>query len=85
MNGIVASSNQLDSVRGHQHSLFYKVTNGNSSNETFTITVDAIVTQGMTAGGTDSYAKINANNLQFGYRTYAAGYTLEAMPNETCV
>ena len=83
VNGIVAQSNQVDSVRGHQHSLFYKVTNATGDNETFTVNVDAIVSQGAPTG-TDTFAKINANNLQWGYRTYAAGYTLEAMPNDTC-
>ena len=75
----VAVSNVTDTVvRGHQHSLFYKYTNDTGMPITYTITVDADISD-MTA----SFATIEPGNLQWGYRTYGAGYELETNPTSS--
>lgn len=75
----VAVSNVTDTiVRGHQHSLFYKYTNDTGGPITYTITVDADISD-MTA----TVATIEPGNLQWGYRTYGEGYELENNPTSS--
>ena len=75
----VAISNVTDTiVRGHQHSLFYKYTNDTGMPITYSITVDAD-----TSDGTASFATIERGNLQWGYRTYGAGYELGTNPMDS--
>lgn len=75
----VAVSNVTDTiVRGHQHSLFYKYTNDTGMPITYTIMVDADISD-MAA----SVATIEPGNLQWGYRTYGAGYELETNPTSS--
>lgn len=75
----VAVSNVTDTVvRGHQHSLFYKYTNDTGGPLTYTITVDADISD--TAS---DFATIETGNLQWGYRSYGAGYELDTNPQSS--
>lgn len=80
--GTVAESRQIDETRGHQHSIFYKVTNDTTDNQTYNIKLDADVAAG--TGTAEEFAQIPPRNLQWSYRTYGAGYELAAASNATC-
>ena len=63
--------------RSRSHTLFYKETVG--ANATFTVAWDV---KPSTAVGVNP--SIEAKNLQWGYKTYAASYMLETAPAATC-
>ena len=75
----VATSNVTDTVvRGHQHTIFYKFTNPGSSSIEYTIVVNADIGDVASAPAT-----IEQTNLQWGYKTYGDGYTLNVNPADS--
>jgi len=83
-NVTVAESRQIDTdPRGHQHSIFYKVTNMSGDTQTYAIRLEADVSFAASAMDAE-YAQVPVGNLQWSYRTYAAGYPLEA-PAGVCI
>ena len=65
--------------RSRSHTLFYKETVG--ADAKFTVAWDA---KPITAASAGVVPSIEAKNLQWGYKTYAASYMLETAPAATC-
>ena len=80
----VAASTHSDALvmmggRSRSHTLFYK--NTLIGDTTFTV---AWSNKAITAASAGVSASIDVNNLQWGYKTYEAGYVLEAAASGAC-